>query len=134
MVLLACALRYPYDVILFDGFAQLIVDRGGKTDGGKGLLGAVFELDEALGADELLEGAATEIGDGENALGGEAGFFENLLDVFWMIIVEAIFADFFVVGYLLVPRVDFAAAGNIASHFGQSAFVGDFYDGDATRL
>ena len=39
---------------LFGGFSQLVIDGGGEADGGKGLLGAVFHLDEILGAEEFL--------------------------------------------------------------------------------
>ena len=51
-----------------------------------------------------------------------------------MVVVEAVLTNFLVVGDFFVPRIDFGATGEVASHLGESLFVGDFDDGDAAGL
>ena len=119
---------------LFGGFSQLVIDGGSKADGGKSLLGAVFHFDEIFGTKDFFELSATEVRDGKDFFGLEAGLLENIFDILWVVVVEAVFADFFVVGDFFVPRVDFGAAGEEASHFGEGFLVRDFDDGDATGL
>ena len=39
---------------LVGGFSQVVIDGGGEADASKGLLSAVFHLDEIFGAEEFL--------------------------------------------------------------------------------
>ena len=119
---------------LFFRFSQLVIDRWGEPDGCQHLLGGVFHFDEVVGLEDFFQSAAAEVGNREDALSLEAGFGENIFYVFRMIVIETVFADFFVVGDFFVERINFAATGDVASHFGKSAFVGNFYDGNATGL
>ena len=50
-----------YYYTLFFGFAQLIVNGRGKSNGGESFLGGVFHLNEILGAEEFFKGTAAEI-------------------------------------------------------------------------
>ena len=97
-------------------------------------MGVVFHFDESFGAEDFFETAAAEIGDGEDFLLFETDAGEHFFDVSRVVVVEAGFADFLVVGGLLAPWVDFGPTGDEAGHFGESALVGDFDNGDATGL
>ena len=64
----------------------------------------------------------------------KAGLVEKPFDVFGVIIIKTIGRDVFVVGDFVVERIDVAASGDETSHFGESAFVGYFDNGDAAGL
>ena len=60
----------------------------------------------------------------------ETDALEELFYVFGVVIIKTGFADFGVVGWIFAPGVFFGTEGDVASHLGESALVGNFYDGN----
>ena len=113
-------------------FNEAVINRGSKTDGSEEFLGGFFHADEVFSAEELLELGAAEIGDGENLVDLEAGVFENIFDIFWMIIIKTIGIEILEVGGFETEGVDVGFFEPIAEHFREGFLVSYFDNGNST--
>ncbi len=80
-------------------------------------MGGFFHGDEIIGAKNLFEFVAAEIGNRKDFFDFETGMTKNSFDVFGMIIIETVGIKLFEVSGLEAERIDIGFMQPIAEHF-----------------
>lgn len=86
---------------------ELVIDGGCEANRRESALGEVFHATEHLGAEELFELGAAEVGDGKDFFNFEAGLAENFFNIFGMIIIKTVRIKILEMGDVATEGVDF---------------------------